>query len=674
MLDNARSHPAKSNLTAKTCKLLFIGLVMLPLNNLWVVDTGITGHGTNFTRVSLFMNVIFVTFALSLINLPLKRYVPKFALTTGDMALIYAMLCVSSAIAGHDIIQRMFPIIGYAFHFATPENDWQALFHRYVPRWLVVADKSVLVGYYKDREPIYENTLYIAEYVRTWVGPCLAWSTVIFAALACMLCINIVVRKQWSESERLAYPLAHIPLQIINNGPRLFATRLLWVGFGVTVVFNLINGLHFLFPAVPGIFYGGFDMGRYFTAKPWNALGQLPIRFHPFAIGLAFFMPLDLAFSCWFFYWFWRIEQVAGVALFSSGMLGGLAGYGDSVAGFPYVWAQSVGACAAILFMTLWVLRFTGKDMLYSILRRPRIDGHSGLTGSGSERIASETPGNRTEMRQYRRAILGIIASMSYLVGFCYMAGMSVWVAAAFFTILFAISTVVTRIRAEAGYPMHDFVFRPDEIMVAGLGTRAIGARNLTLFSYLHFLVYAQRSNPQPQQLEAFRLADRMNLRMDKMLIAGLLVAAAAGSIAACWAYLHTAYRYPVLTFHPSEPVYTRLKNWLIYPKEVDLNSLVFMGVGFGVGLWFTVMRRLFLWWPLHPAGYVIGGTWSLNLLWFSIFISWAVKLIVLRFGGRKQHQQVGTFFIGLVLGEFVTASFWGIVGTIMGERTYGFI
>lgn len=674
MRDNTQSHLVKSNLTGNICKLLFIGLVMLPLNNLWVVDTGITGHGTNFTRVSLFMNVIFVIFALSLINSLLKRYVGRFALHAKDMVLIYGMLCVSSAIAGHDIIQRMFPLLGYAFHFATPENDWQALFHRYVPNWLVVADKSVLVGYYKDREPIYDNTLYVAEYFRTWIGPCLLWSTVIIAVLACMLCINLIVRKQWSESERLAYPLAHIPLQIINSGSRIFAARLLWVGFIVGVIFNLINGLHFLFPAVPGIFYGGFDLGRYFTVKPWNALGELPIRFHPFAVGLAFFMPLDLAFSCWFFYWFWRIEQVAGVALFSSGLLGGLAGYGDSIAGFPYVWAQSVGTCGAILLMTLWVLRFTGREVLYTIFRRPRYARHLGAGANGIEENTRESSESRAETRQYRRALLGIIVSMSYLIGFCYMAGMSVWVATAFFGILFAISTVVTRIRAEAGYPMHDFVFRPDEIMVAGLGTRAIGPRNLTLFSYLHFLVYAQRSNPQPQQLEAFRLADRMNLRMDKMLIAGLLVAAVLGSIAACWAYLHTAYRYPVLTFHPSDPVYTRLKNWLIYPKEIDLNSLVFMGVGFGVGMWFMIMRRLFLWWPLHPAGYVIGGTWSLNLLWFSIFVSWAVKLIVLRFGGRKQLQQVGLFFIGLVLGEFVTASFWGIIGTILGQRIYGFI
>ena len=112
------NHPAKPNLTAQICKLLFIGFVVLPINSLWVVDTGITGHGVNFTRVSLFMNAIFGIFVLSLINPWLKRYVPRFALDSSDMVLIYVMLCVSSAIAGHDMIQRLFPLIGHAFYFA----------------------------------------------------------------------------------------------------------------------------------------------------------------------------------------------------------------------------------------------------------------------------------------------------------------------------------------------------------------------------------------------------------------------------------------------------------------------------------------------------------------------------------------------------------------------------
>ena len=83
------------------------------------------------------------------------------------------------------------------------------------------------------------------------------------------------------------------------------------------------------------------------------------------------------------------------------------------------------------------------------------------------------------------------------------------------------------------------------------------------------------------------------------------------------------------------------------------------------------MMRRHFVWWPLHPAGYIIGGTWSLNFLWFSIFLTWAAKIIILRFGGVKKHQQAGRLFVGFVSGEFVMVSLWGLIGTILGERTY---
>ena len=181
------NHPAKPNLTAQICKLLFIGFVVLPINSLWVVDTGITGHGVNFTRVSLFMNAIFGIFVLSLINPWLKRYVPRFALDSSDMVLIYVMLCVSSAIAGHDMIQRLFPLIDT--HSTSPRlkttgrNSSIAMYH--------VGSSSqtspVLAGYYKDRGTFYDNTFYVTEYFNAWVVPCLAWCTVIIALLVCML-------------------------------------------------------------------------------------------------------------------------------------------------------------------------------------------------------------------------------------------------------------------------------------------------------------------------------------------------------------------------------------------------------------------------------------------------------------------------------------------------------
>ena len=73
---------------------------------------------------------------------------------------------------------------------------------------------------------------------------------------------------------------------------------------------------------------------------------------------------------------------------------------------------------------------------------------------------------------------------------------------------------------------MHDFALPPlRTLFVTGFGTQAVGPTSLTLFSYLHFFTYAHRSNPQPHQLEAFRLADRMNLSINGMLIVSILIA-----------------------------------------------------------------------------------------------------------------------------------------------------
>lgn len=625
-------------------KLFVIAFIIVPLNSLWVIDTGIIGHGVNYTRVSLFMNTIFIIFVLSLLNIFLKNFIPKLTLSKTDLLLLYSMLCVSSAIAGHDMIQRLYPLIGHAFYFASPENDWQELFHAYVPKWLVVTDKSVLAGYYKDRGAFfYQNTLYVEEYIKAWFLPSILWSTVIIALLIFMLCINILVRRQWMEREKLSYPLAQLPLEVIDKGPNLFKTRLVWIGFAVSAGIDLINGIHYLHPAVPSFLYGRFMLSQYFTTKPWNALGWIPLEFHSFAVGLAYFMPLDLAFSTWFFYWFWRFERV----------LGNMIGV-QALRGFPFVWQQSIGTCVAILAAAIWMYRFQAWRILKSFF---------GVTSGEDPAILS----------QYKWALLGLVLSMGYLIGFCYVAGMPVWVSFVFFIIFFGLSTTVTRIRAEIGYPMHDLAFRPEDIMVTIFGTRPIGPTSLTMFSYLHFFTYAHRSNPQPHELEAFKIADRMRIKVGWLLITGMILATITGAFAACWAYLHTAYKFWGSTW-PGWPIFNRLQSWLNFSRPTNFRSITWMGVGVLMGSWFLIMRRFYIWWPFHPAGYVIGGTWSLNLLWFSVFLSWLAKWIILKFGGLKMHRQASAFFIGLVLGQFTMASVWGLLGSILGRYMYHFI
>ena len=99
-------------------KLFVIAFIIVPLNSLWVIDTGIIGHGVNYTRVSLFMNTIFIISALSLLNIFLKNFLPKFTLSKTDLLLLYSMLCVSSAYRYDfsDYHRRIGSLLGISAH------------------------------------------------------------------------------------------------------------------------------------------------------------------------------------------------------------------------------------------------------------------------------------------------------------------------------------------------------------------------------------------------------------------------------------------------------------------------------------------------------------------------------------------------------------------------------
>ena len=119
-----------------------------------------------------------------------------------------------------------------------------------------------------------------------------------------MLCINILVRKRWTEQEKLAYPIIQLPLGLSESaGLKLLRSRVMWAGFTLAFVIGLINGIAYLNPSIPDIPYIKRTpiWDQIFTQRPWNALQGVRISMYPFMIGLAFFLPIDLSFSCWFF-------------------------------------------------------------------------------------------------------------------------------------------------------------------------------------------------------------------------------------------------------------------------------------------------------------------------------------------------------------------------------------
>ena len=132
----------------------------------------------------------------------------------------------------------------------------------------------------------------------------------IAALLLVMLCINAVVRRQWTRNERLAYPIVQLPVAMADPQARLFRNRLLWAGIAVAGGIDLLNGLAALFPTLPHLQVRATDLQPLLPGPPWNAMYGFLITFYPFVIGLGMLLPVDLLFSCWFFFLYWKAQMV----------------------------------------------------------------------------------------------------------------------------------------------------------------------------------------------------------------------------------------------------------------------------------------------------------------------------------------------------------------------------
>jgi hypothetical protein len=154
-----------------------------------------------------------------------------------------------------------------------------------------------------------------------------------------------------------------------------------------------------------------------------------------------------------------------------------------------------------------------------------------------------------------------------------------------------------------------------------------------------------------------------------------IVLAMVVGIIACVWTLLHYSYRFGAPGVHYYGGVYFNsfLPRWLNHPEPVDFGVLVAMGAGLTFTLFLAAMRMRFIGWQFHPVGYALSGSWTMNLVWFVFFISWGLKLTILKYGGLKAYRRAIPFFLGLVLGEFIIGSLWTIIGIVFDVPSYAF-
>jgi len=619
-----------------------LGLALAAANTYWVTVAEVRWGVMDGSCLPLFITPVFILTALTALNLALRRAAPRAALSQVELLTAYIIVVISETLSGHDFVQNLFGTIGHAHWFATPENNWEALFHQQLPSWLVVSDLTALEGFYEGG----------ADFTQPWLlGPFLtplaAWGAILVGLIGAMLCMNTLLQRHWTEHEKLAYPMVVLPLEMTDDASGqagFFGDWMIWAGIAIGLSITLVNGISELVPAFPEVPMIKLERPS-FTSYPWRALYRFYYGIYPFAVALAFFIPSDLSFSCWFFFLAGQGQMI----------LAEVIGMREAPPnGFPYLAHQASGAWLALAVGAL-------------LTTREHLGRAWGMIWH--ERGASD------EARLYRWAAGGLVGCLSLLVIMLSAAGMSAALLAGFLVVFFALSVAMTRVRAEFGTPHEIYYINPQRIIINFAGAQALGPGQLTALSVTYWFNRCYRCHPMPFQLESMKIAQVEGIGLSS-LVRTLALATVAGILFSYWANLQVTFsegaaaRCLAFKGWVGRETYNRLANWLVVMPGADWPAIGATAAGAAIfwGLRWLHFRSML---PLHPAGYALAVSFAMNYFWSSFLLGWLIKVAVLRYGGRSGHTKAFRVFLGVLLGDYVMGALWGLIGPIWGIRTY---
>ncbi|MCD6360496.1 MAG: hypothetical protein J7M38_06470 [Armatimonadetes bacterium] len=621
-------------------------LILLLASLVWMQQAGLVSHGVQLAESVPVVPAVGGLLLLTLLLPLLSRLPGMLKLNRAGVLLVYAFLCISVSTSSVGVARMLFPNATALFYFATPENDFVKL-QGYIPDWLAPKNPEII------RE-MYEAADDEAVPWRPWIVPLISYTILLGAFFTLMLCVMTLFRKQWSDRERLTFPIVHLVTEISGGeeGRSLafFKEPAMWIGFALAALYNVMNILNAWNPAVPAM-GRSYDLGGLFTERPWSAIRPLSIAWRPENFGLGYLVPTEITFSVWVFYLLQRFANVAAVST------------GYEVSSFPFVQEQSFGAYLALGVFLIWV----GREQLAAIFRKA-------FTGDPSVDDSNEP-------MSYRVAVWGAIISAAVMLMWANAAGMALWTAGIYFTLLILFALVYARARAEAGAAMVWLFpfYQHKKMMLSVLGSKPFVTGNnwgnLTIFSVLMFLSRGYFQSMMAYQIEATKIAEQARIRQRAMAW-WLVVALVVGLAGAYVIHLQAYYKHGanILEGGTTQGGYrTRLavqefeelSSFMRAHKSPDRARTAAAGVGILVTVALVGLRSVFLRFPLHPLGYAMVTAYGYPL-WGPFFIVWIIKTIVLRIGGMGMYRRLIPFFLGIVVGHFFTAGLvWGLVSNI---------
>lgn len=610
-----------------TLRAMLLGLVTIAGTFYYIIQIA-QKQGSGTYVQSQYPMSAFMPFVLWLfLNAALALILPRLSLRRGEMLTIFCMTWVVAVTPMW--INFWASLLSAPTYFADDENRWADILFGHLPWEVFVPPTSRVVDNLWNGLPQGMSVPWDG-----WVETVVEWLGATGAATVFGYCLLVVFRHQWQENEKLPYPLAQLPRDLTEGFeqkrrlPKLFRSRLFWIGFAVVVLPQIHNIVTYFVPGLPtfGLFW---DYYRY-----WFDHGLVYgfIRVMPLILMVVYLCPVHILGSIVIFH---------VLATFKMGLI---RRYGAPDIGFAstdmrlFLWTESHGALVFVGLWSIWIAR----RHLRGIWRQV-------LSGEGDQR----------EVLNYRMALVGLVVSGLYVVGWAVSMGVSLPMAVGSFGLMVIAYFVTVKMVAASGiaylYPPRVYL-KGDAFFLELVGSIYVPARRLvpfkvfTSYAFLgHFTIPAWPAIAH--HLRIFSLK-----RQPGWVAAVVLVSFPVGFVVALWALLDLAYTEggAIYLWRRTTWGFNDLVHLINNPTAPSLGKWVLWWAGFLEAGVLTLLRNRFHWLPLHPIGLIVQMTHTAWWYWINFLLILIIKASLLRFGGIRAYLAGKPFFYGLGVGYVI--------------------
>lgn len=611
-----------------TLRSVLIGVALAIFISVWIPYNiwTLKSSAMDFEHLSAGVMIPFL-FIVIFVNGILRRTSSMEALSASELMVVLSIGLIASAVPASAFMGYFIAVISTPFYFASPENQWAEVFFQYLPSW-TVADNSE-----RQMQWFYEGLPARAQLPwRTWISPLFWWGLFLVILFFVGSCIMVILRRQWITHEKLAFPLAQVIMQIVEQPakssflPAYMHNRIFWVGFCfplVVISWNIINNFSPIGPIPIGQpFNEVLSLGSVFPG--------LNIKVNLYLLCFAFFSPVDVLFSIWIFHL---------IAILETGGMNAIGLVETGASPVAAVAAQEVGGLIVFVLWSFWMAR----GHLRAVWRKA-VWGASDVDDSD-------------EFFSYRSAVVGIVFGVTFMICWLHNAGMAFGIMIPFLLLLFIFYIGVARIVAETGLVALDLPLNSHEFLIRAVGSSRIDPSSLTAFGLSNAFARNWRTFTMVSVSHITKLGDRIwqeKRRMFAVICFSFALALIVSALYTIYSGYSTvgAYHFGQYAFTTGNiAFFENIKVWINNPKQLSNLEAIWFGLGSVIMGGLILMRYRFPAWPIHPVGFAIARGVAIDNAFFTIFIAWLCKTILLRLGGIGLYRKAQPFFIGMLVG-----------------------